>query len=308
VACALAAVLALATQPARAEDDAYAVNDAGHRYRVRFDPASRVTLGIAAASVRGEGGKPLVSPEIQASIAYRATSENGTGKDRVAWQIDQRFLAGWAQPSARAAGLPAFDASLYAVSMLRHDESPNMVLPTSPPIGVPFPFDVGFEAECGRAAVQPYAPAASGEKLVRVGVAQAAVLLDPWRSGLPGRSFSVGIGARYDLDALVAARTTVIHRVAPMTAGSLRFRFQTRDGLAVIDARGDAIPHVTSEGRWRFMARASLRAERTIVAIADQPIAAVIDGGYRLDPATGPAPVAHDFRASVGLAFNLQLR
>ena len=48
--------------------------------------------------------------------------------------------------------------------------------------------------------------------------------------------------------------------------------------------------------------------ERTIVAINDQPIAAVLDGAYRLAPASGDVEAVHDVRLSLGLSFNMELR
>ena len=56
--------------------------------------------------------------------------------------------AGGSEPITKAAevyGIPPIDGSLYAVTMLRHDASPSIVLPTSPPVGIPFPFDIGFD-------------------------------------------------------------------------------------------------------------------------------------------------------------------
>jgi hypothetical protein len=201
--------------------------------------------------------------------------------------------------------VPPLDASLYAVSMLRHDASPSIVLPTSPPVGIPFPFDVGFDAEVGRITSLAY----PSHHEVRVGVAHASVILDPWRSGAPGRSFAIGLGARYDLETGTSGpKVPILHRVAPMTAASLRFRIQTSDGLTVLDARGEAVPHYTSEGSWRFLALSSLHLERALIAIADQPIAAVLDGSYRYDPPRSDAAGVSDFRVTLGLSVNLMLR
>jgi hypothetical protein len=88
----------------------------------------------------------------------------------------------------------------------------------------------------------------------------------------------------------------------------LRFRFQSRDGLTVIDCRGDAVPHYTSEGMWRFLALSSVHLERTLIAISDQPIAAVLEGNYRLDPPRHGVGAVSDFRVSLGLRMNLNLQ
>jgi hypothetical protein len=142
--------------------------------------------------------------------------------------------------------------------------------------------------------------------VVRVGVVGASIMLDPWRSGVTGRWFMLGVGARYEIDAVRAS--AAVHRVAPMTAGSVRFRYETRDGLTHVALGGDVIPHWSSEGAWRFMARSSLHVERTLIALADEPMAAVLDGGYRLDPASVGSPPLSDLRVSLGLALHFQLK
>ena len=229
-------------------------------------------------------------------MSYRAFRASGLGRDRVSWQIDHRALEGWVQPLGHAAGLPALDAALYRVDLLRHDASPSLVLPTSPPVGLPFPFDVGLAAEVGRVASPAFTPPARGGGApvpsLHVGVVKAALLLDPWRSGVPGRSVEIGLGARYDLDVEGApglSSPRIIHRVAPMTAGSVRFRVQSLDGLSLADVRGEVFPHWTSEGGWAVLALSAVRLERVLLAVNDQPIAAVLDGGFRRTPATAHA-------------------
>jgi hypothetical protein len=93
-----------------------------------------------------------------------------------------------------------------------------------------------------------------------------------------------------------------------MTAGSVRFRFQSRDGLAVVDCRSDVVPHLTTDGGWKLYALSSVHLERSLIALADQPVAAVLEGGYRFDPPRHDAEAANDFRVSLGLTMNLQLR
>ena len=92
--------------------------------------------------------------------------------------------------------------------MLRHDASPRIVLPTSPPIGIPFPFDVGFASEAGRVTIsdRPASTRGDGLPAVRVGALRAGMIFDPWRSGKPGRSLEPALGARYDIDAYATAR------------------------------------------------------------------------------------------------------
>ena len=288
------------------EVPAYETDEAsGRRYRVTFDPASRITLGIAGAATRGRNGKLAPAAEIDAGIAYRTVRAKGEGKERVTWQIEHRVVSGWVQPWAGPrASLPAFDAGLYGIALMRHDESPSVVLPTSPPVGIPFPFDVGLDADAGRVSI---ASLATGRPVIHVGVLRAALLLDPWRSRARGRILAIGVGARYDVDVEASAAPRVVHRVAPMTAGSIRFRVESADGRTALDARGEVAPCWSTDRTWGALARASLHVERTLVAVADQPITAFLDGGYRLDPVSTGSPVS-DFRASLGLALHLSMQ
>ncbi len=316
---ALAASL-LSSAPAAADETpeaTYETSPSGHRFRTSFDPASRIALGLAGVLERGPGGGPAGAPELTAGIWYRNVSASGAGRERVSWQIDHRIVDGWVEPLGHAGGtrLPVFDASLYSANLLRHDASPSLVLPTSPPVGIPFPFDVGIDTEVGHVTAPAFAPAARAPgkgavPALHVGVARAALLLDPWRSGVAGRSFEIGLGARYDVDvqgAPTLASPRLIHRVAPMTAGSLRFRAQSLSGRSAADVRAEVAPQWTSEGRWALMASSAVRLSRVLVALDDQPIAAVLDGGYRLYPATHRAESASDFHVSLGLSVDLQL-
>jgi hypothetical protein len=257
--------------------------------------------------------------EVGLGLAYRGRYTSGAGRGRVVWQADHRVLAGWIAPASRPIdGVPALDAAVYSASLLRHDQSPSVVLPVSPPVSLPFPFDIGFDGEVGRVSIPlapPEAPGGGAAPVVRTGVVRASVVLDPWRSGEPGRSLELGLGVRYDIDAYpdagdgAAARgATVVHRVAPMTAGSVRLRIQAEDGLTALDVRGDFIPHWTSEDRWRVTVLSAAHLERTLAAINDQPIVTVLEGGYGLLPPAGDAEGMHDIRVSLGLRFNVSLQ
>jgi hypothetical protein len=292
------------------------VSPEGRRYRVRFNPAGRIWVGFYGAFGHDADDDAQATGELNLGISYRNLTVAGRGGDQIIWQIDHRFLAGWLWPLRRELeGVPVLDATLYSASFHRHDESPHMVLPFSPPISLPFPFDVGFETEVGRVFVPAYLPAAlsDGEPVPRVGVGvlRASLFLDPWRSGRPGQSLEIGVGARYDVDVIGSPTLDspkIVHRVAPLTAASLRFRFQTDDGLSVFETRGDFIPHWTSEKRWAFAATANAHVERTLIAVNDQPVAAVLEGGYRRTASTDETEKIDDVRVTLGLAFNLQLQ
>lgn len=294
----------------------YAIGAKGHRFRVRFDPVSRISFGVAGALDWAADRSPHAAAEIVAGLSYRRLSRVGFGKEQVVWQFDSRVLSGVVRPaSAVVKGAPAIDAAVYSAALLRHDESPSIVLPVSPPASIPFPFDIGFESELGRVYIPSELPRARADgaslPMLELGVMRAALLLDPWRTGAPGRSLEIGVGARYDISTYfepTRKAPRVVHRVAPMTAASVRFRIQSQDGLALLDCRTDVIPHWTSESVWRLAARSTVHLSRTLIAINDQPIDAVLEGAYRLTPKTESALPLHDVRVSLGLSFNLQLK
>jgi hypothetical protein len=311
LACA-ALLVAIARTTSAAADD-YALDETGtHPFRVRFDPASRLSFGSSVALRRGPDGRSEPTSELDFGLSYRGAPRTSTG---ATWQLDHRFVSGFVQPS-RIAGQrwPALDVTPYSLDMLRHDESPHVVLPLSPPVSVPFPFDVGFQAQLARVVVgSAWIQAHDDRRLAfaRLGVVRAAIVLDPWRSGIPGRSFEIAFALRYDVDAYgfgSEIAPTYVHRFAPLSATSLRFRYQSLDGLTTLFLRTEAAPHWTSEKRWALEGIADARVERTILAIEDQPITLGFEAAYRYAPATTFTFAQHELRAAAGVSFALNLR
>lgn len=288
----------------------------GHRYRVRFDPFSRLTVTGAMTVAHDGEGSAIAAFEAGFRIGYRKVYEFGTGQGRITWQIDHQLVTGTVRPFARPTpGMPSFDATLYRATMLRHSEDPSIVLPLSPPITVGFPLDVGLDVELGRVTA-PIAPVTlpgfdQKQPWLHVGVVRTSFTLDPWRSGQTGRSLALGIGVRYDVDVYGApglAQPRFVHRVAPLTSGSARLRWQTDDGLLMLDVFGEAAPHWTSEDKWAFLANANARVDRTLIAINDQPIGAFAEVGYRYLPEGIGAPALHDVHGTLGISASLSLK
>jgi hypothetical protein len=316
-----AAALAVALSPraaAAAEPPGpdYLVSEEGHPFRVRFDPASRIRLGAGVAFALDRENGLDAAFEVEAGLGVRTIYRWGTGIDQIIWQVDHRFISGWLWPLRRSAeGVPTLDMTLYGASLHRHDDAPSIVLPLSPPVSVPFPFDLGFEAEVGRIYVPAYpqilTAGGAGVPFVRATVLRMTAFLNPWRSRKPGRSVEIGVGARYDIEPYAMPSfddPDVIHRVAPGTVGSLRLRFQTDDGLLSFRVGGDVIPHWTSEATWRLMVLGTAHVERTLFAINDQPLTLVFDGDYRRNPASSFTEASNDVRVGLGLELGISLR
>lgn len=314
--------LLTATSFASADDRDFRISKEGHRFRVQFDPESRIRLGVANALARTTENDVRASLEVHAGISFRRRRSWGEGPERVEWQIDHRFLTGWVAPTIHPFGdVPALDATLYANSAHRHDLAPRIVLPSSPPASIPFPFDIGIDSEFGHVTVTRVSPVGirDGSPLafMRVGVARATAYLDPLRADNPGRSIEIGLGVRYDVDLYGDQVGTgspdsiktprIVHRIAPGTAASLRIRLESLDGLWVWDTRGDVVPHWSSERRWVMGASAQTHLERTLIAINDQPIAVFFDASWKLIPATLEMAPLHDVRASLGVTAGFDL-
>ncbi|MEZ4296725.1 MAG: hypothetical protein R3B70_17290 [Polyangiaceae bacterium] len=300
----------------REEVQSYRVSEKGRRYRVKFDPASRISL-LAGTSVLHDGaGNAAVAFEAGFSLGYRKVYYYGTGEERRSWQFDHTLVSGWVRPFVRPAGeLPSMDAALYRGTLLRHSADPSIVLPLSPPLTVGFPFDVGLDAEFGRVTVPAMAVVPAGMSTpvpwIHLGVVRASFTLDPWRPGQAGRALSLGVGVRYDVDVYGApslSQPVFVHRVAPLTSGSVRFRYQTDDGLLFMDLFGEAAPHWTSENQWAFLATGTARVDRTLIAVGDQPVSAFAEVGYRYLPEGAGAPSMHDVRGTLGVAMSLSLK
>lgn len=295
----------------------YQVAPSGRRFRVRFDPASRVTLSTGIAGMHDGEGSAMAAFEAGFSFSYRRIYRSGAGAGRVSWQIDHQLTSGVVRPFVRPGGtdVPSMDATLYRATLLRHSESPSIVLPVSPPMTIGFPFDVGLDAELGRVTVpvRPVALPGLGEAgpWIHLGVVRTSFTLDPWRPGQPGRALALGVGVRYDVDIYPAPTLQTprfVHRVAPLTSGSVRFRYQTDDGLLSLDVFGEAAPHWTSEGTWAFLGTGTARLDRTLIAINDRPIGAYAEVAYRYLPEGMGAPEMHDVRATLGIAASLNLK
>ena len=74
------------------------------------------------------------------------------------------------------------------------------------------------------------------------------------------------------------------------------------------DVFGEAAPHWTSENKWAFLANASARVDRTLIAINDQPIGAFAEVGYRYLPEGIGAPALHDVHGTLGISASLSLK
>jgi hypothetical protein len=263
---------------------------AGVRFRVRFDPGERLVIGAGLAAGTGAHATSVgVAPALELGV-HRRSAPPAPDWD-VYWKRDHQ-LAHLRLAPAR------IDVALYRGLYLRHSREGTLTIPSSPPVALPLPFDVGLRTEIGRLA-GPLGLPNAGEPRLRAGVVHGEALADFWRSPHPGRWLAAGVGARYDvgLGRDAAGALAPDHLVTPMSALALALHGERRDGLAAGGVRGEAAYRWSSARGWEPNLRAEAEAEATPLAINDRPLSAyalaVVDAAGGL-----PGP---DVRVFVGL-------
>jgi hypothetical protein len=290
---AFAFLLPLATAGAAraAEPAAWIERPTGVRFRVRFDPGERLLVGAGARGTR-TGAAPALDVGLHLRSGPPAPDRN------VYWKRDHHLLLLQLAPAH-------LEGALYRGLYLRHSREGTLTIPLSPPVALALPFDVGLRTEIGQLS-GPLGIPTAGDGRLRAGVVRGEVLADFWRSPLPGRWLTAGVGARYDvgLGRDAAGALAPDHLVAPMTALAAAVHGERRDGLLAGGLRADVAYRWSSVRGWEPSWRAEAEAEATPIAINDRPLSiyarAVVDAGGGF-----PRPEARLF---VGLRLSQPLR
>jgi hypothetical protein len=293
LALAASGVASGAVAPEPAASATWVERPAGVRFRVRFDPGERLIFGAGALADGAPGG---VAPVVEWSLRLRSQPP---APDRdVYWKRDHELLQLRLAPAR-------IESALYRGLFLRHSREGTLTIPLSPPIAVSLPFDVGLRTELGQ-LTGPLGIPGPGESRLVVGLVHGEVLADFWRSPLPGRWLTAGVGARYDVGLArdAAGALAPDHLVAPMTALSIALHDERADGLLGGGLRGEGAYRWSSARNWEPTFRAEAEAEATPLALNDRPLSvyarAVVDAAGGL-----PAPEAC---LVVGLRFSEPLR
>jgi hypothetical protein len=305
IAALVAVAICLAGSRGAAASDSHALDERGRRFRVRFDPRNRILLGLQSG-MTGIDRQLDAGTRLETGVFVSTSVQSAVEGERIRWILEHRFAAGTLDLTPEVpGGSSPLRLTAYRGTFLRHADAPYVFLPSNPPRRLYFPFDIGVEVEVGRAETSPR-PSDGGAEVLRLGLARASLLLDPWRPGTPGDALLMGVGVRYDLDIrgapALADGADTVHRVAPFTDVSVRLRLQDDPGRTVLDIDAHAIPHWSSAGGWRLAVEGRLRAERVLVAINDQPLSAVLCAGTRW------APDEHVYWVTAGLTVGFQLQ
>ena len=237
--------------------------DAGDRFPVCFDPGNALLLGTG---LQVRGGVAL--PTLQAGILLR--TERTSRSKGLLWFNTHRILVTEATPGTARRGLTT---TIYEGTFRRHLEEGFILIPTSRPLRVPFPFDVTLAARAGHLERRVW----EGPGLT-VETGRAALLLDPVRSASGRLWLGFGPAASHSLRRMPDG--TLEHEISPFTTGVLETGYETADGWWTARASGLAGWITSLEGDRRFRARADASIERILFALNDQPLWLQLYGAY----------------------------
>lgn len=271
---ALAPVTALAAEP---EPPVWITDAQGRRFRVRFDPGERLFAGAGALGVAATGS-PRVEPAVEVGLSLRAPPPAPDAE--VFWKRDQQL--GHLRLHRGVGGL-AVEGALYHGVLLRHSREGSLTIPTTPPLRLSLPFDVGVKVELGRLAGT--LPLSSTGAALEAGVVRGEALADFLRSEHPGRWLAIGAVGYYDvrLERQAEGPLKRDHRVMPLTAGCAWLHGESDRGLVVGGLRAELGRAWSSQRGWGNALRVEGEVEVTPIAVNDLPLslvmAAVMEAG-----------------------------
>ncbi|MDC0709609.1 hypothetical protein POL68_14150 [Stigmatella sp. ncwal1] len=245
------------------EEDCLGEDDTGAHFPICFDPGNALLLGTG---LQVRDGRAL--PTLQAGILLR--TERTSRSKGMLWFNTHRFLVTEATPGAAR---QALTATLYSGAFRRHLEEGFILIPTSRPIRIPFPFDVTFDMRVGHLERRVW----EGPGLT-VETGRAALLLDPIRS-VSGRLW-LGLGPAASHAFRRLPDGVLEQEISPFTSAVLDTGYETEDGWWTLRASGLAGWVSGFEGGRRFRARADASVERILFAVNGQPLWLQLYGGW----------------------------
>lgn len=252
--------LVLATS---AELDCRGLDAHGHPFRRCFDPWKGFDVGGAVMLESGRW-----SGALNVGLRLRGERESHS-KAESTWLTLHRLATGHYEVLS---GRSAFRATAYSGLFRRHVREGVILIPTSPPVSIPFPFDLTFMADVARVEHR----LSEGNDWVFEPV-RASMLLDPLRSASSRFHLALGVTAAWS----VRQRDGVVfHEVTPLTAGTLFFDFESEDGLWLMRGTVSAgFSFIAPDTTFTFRARGDVELARVLFALNDQPLSLFVKGG-----------------------------
>lgn len=195
----------------------------------------------------------------------------------------------WLSPERRG-----LITTLYEGQLRRHLEEGFILVPTAHPVRIPFPFDLTFSVRLGHYERRVWeGPGWTLE------TGQAAVLLDPLRSGSPRLWLGVGPAASH---LLRSSRQGLTQELSPFTSLLLDAGYETEDGGWVMRATALAGWTLGLDSGPRARTRAEASLERLVLAVNDQPLWVRLSASH----VHADAGVARGDEWTVGLGLTLR--
>lgn len=230
-------------------------------FATEFDPGR----GIELTETGGLLGLDA-STTFTASLRIRGV-RSSKSKQGTIWFNDHRLARLEARPAYadRAIFVTAYEGVLR-----RHVDEGFVLLPFSPPVKLPFPFDLGLALTAARY-----------ERIVNDGwsleTARVTLFFDAVRAPTARFHFGLGPSLAHTLRGNGAVLT---HALMPLTGIQALATLESEDGRWVLRAEGVAgwtfDPGANAPGEFR--ARGEIVGERVLLAINDQPIALTLRG------------------------------
>jgi hypothetical protein len=244
-------------------DECRAEDDAGEPFPTCFDPGNALLLGTGMRV--GHGG---ALPTLQAGILLR--TERTSRSKGLLWFNTHRILVTEATPGNARRELTT---TLYEGTFRRHLEDGFILVPTSRPLRIPFPFDVTLALRAGHLERRVW----EGPGLT-VETGRAALLLDPIRSASGRLWLGFGPAASHSLRRMPDGELE--QEISPFTSAVLETGYETEDGWWTVRASALAGWINSFEGDRRFRARADASVERILFAVNNQPLWLQLYGTY----------------------------
>jgi hypothetical protein len=268
----LCLALALAPLPALASDPGgpvWITDGEGRRFRVRFDPGERLFAGAGALGVAATGSARF-EPAVEVGLSLRAAPPPPDAP--VFWKRDHQL--GHLRLRRGGDGL-ALDGRLYQAILLRHSREGSLTIPTTPPLRLTLPFDVGVRVELGR--LSGSLPLSSPGAALEAGVVRGEALADFLRSEHPGRWLAVGAVGYYDVRLERGGEGLLRdHRVMPLTAACVWLHGESARGLVSGGVHAEWGRAWSSQRGWGQALRVEGEVEVTPVAVNDLPVSLVL--------------------------------